>query len=318
MEPRKVPLAASLLAALLIALPLPASPSPNGDPEGASSETSRDSVRAVFAPYGELLDAHVIEYRLPGNGLASAFDYQAAIGEAQTQALLRRQQSRLDAFDPDTLDDRDAALAFWINAYNYFMLAWLLENPIDGALASSVRDYGHLLDPYALFGRALFRIGGRDYSLRQIELDILLGEDFAARGWKEARVHFMVNCASVGCPALRREPYTRANIEQYLAENTRRALATPLHLRRDGTELWVTSLFDWYANDFVEEAGSVRGFIERHGGDAARSALAATESVRYIDYDWSLNTPGNTRRVLDALASIINGPPGAEVIAATR
>lgn len=263
-----------------------------------------------FAEFQALLDRHLREWPLAGGGLVSAFDYRAALDDPGTRVLLRRQDARLAGFDPASLDRRADALAFWINAYNYFMLAHLLRNPIDGAPAASVRDYGSLIDPFALFGRELFVIGDRRYSLREIELDILLGEEFAARGWKDARVHFMVNCASVGCPPLRREVYTAANVERLLAENTRLALATPVQLRVDGATLMVTSLFDWYAGDFVGQSGSVEAFIAEHGGPGARAALEATGALAFIDYDWALNSPDNVRRALATL--------GLEVSVATR
>jgi len=272
------------------------------------SSPVRAEAEPLFSGLELLLERHLREWPLSGGGLVSVFDYRAAMADARTGALLARQDARLVQFDPAIIDERAEALAFWINAYNYFMLAHLLRNPIDSAPAGSVRDYGSLIDPYALFGRALFSIGNRNYSLREIELDILLGDEFAERGWKDARVHFMVNCASVGCPPLRREVYTAANVECYLAENTRLALATPLQLRVDGTTLEVTSLFEWYANDFAEQSGSVRQFIAEHGGNDARAALLATDTLGFIDYDWALNSPANMRRALDALG------PGANAV----
>ena len=146
----------------------------------------------------------------------------------------------------------------------------------------------------------LFDVGGRSYSLQEIELDVLLGERFSARGWKDARVHFMVNCASVGCPPLRRRIYTAENIDPMLAENTRRALDTPLHLDRAGDVLRLSSLFDWYAADFVGQSGSVEAFIRDHGSSSAKAKLEATDAVEFIDYDWSLNSPENFDRLLSA------------------
>jgi len=57
-----------------------------------------------------------------------------------------------------------------------------------------------------VFEREKFVIDGEKYSLNQMEKEILLGQDYAERGWKDARVHFAVNCASVGCPPWQRIP----------------------------------------------------------------------------------------------------------------
>ncbi|MBS3823617.1 MAG: DUF547 domain-containing protein [Wenzhouxiangellaceae bacterium] len=259
---------------------------------------SEPDLEQVYAPYQALLERHLRERDLPRGGLISAFDYRAALASPDSLELLDEQRERLAGFDRTRLETRAPALAFWVNAYNYFMLDYLLRNPDDGRPADSVRDYGHLLDPYALFGRKLFEVGGRDYSLREIELEVLLGEAFAQRGWKDARIHFMVNCASVGCPPLRKQIYTADNLDAMLAENTRRALDTPLHLARDGDRLRLTSLFDWYAEDFADQSGSVRGFIRDHGSEHAQQQLRATDRIDFIDYDWSLNSPENFDAVL--------------------
>lgn len=246
-----------------------------------------------FGPFGELLDRHLVEYDLPGGGLISAFDYRAALDDPAAPGLLARQSRLLADFERAQLDQREAAIAFWTNAYNFFMIRFLLEQAAAGELAGSVRDYGSLIDPFALFERALFEVGGRTYSLSEIELDVLLGDEFAVRGWKDARVHFMVNCASVGCPPLRAVPYTAANVEAMMAENTRRALDTPIHLRLEGERLLVTSLFDWYAADFEAQNGSVEGFIRAHGSDRARRRLESAAGIDFISYDWALNSPEN-------------------------
>jgi len=265
-----------------------------------SAAAATPDLQRVFAPYQQLLDRHLAERRMPHGGLVSAFDYQAALDAEDSLALLDVQRERLARFDTTGLDSRDLALAFWINAYNYFMLDHLLANPADGRPVSSVRDYGSFLNPYRVFERKLFDVGGRDHSLQEIELDILLGDEFARRGWKDARIHFMVNCASVGCPALRKQIYTAENVSAMLAENTRLALDTPLHLAREGNVLRVTSLFDWYQSDFVEQSGSVSEFIRQNGSETARNHLEATDTLEYIDYDWSLNRPGNFEGVLQA------------------
>ncbi len=259
----------------------------------------------VFEPYQILLERYLVERELPGGGLVSAFDYRGALAAGDTLERLEMQRRRLAEFDTARLETRQRSLAFWINAYNFFMIDYILRNPDSGEPPGSVRDYGTLFNPYRVFKRKLFDIGGRAFSLQEIELDVLLGESFAARGWKDARVHFMVNCASVGCPPLRERVYTAENIDAMLVDNTRRALDTPLHLEREGAVLRITSLFDWYAADFIEQSASVKEFIRGHGSERAKTRLEATEEVEFIDYDWSLNSPGN----FDAVLRAAGAPP---------
>jgi len=265
---------------------------------GLPSPTPAAGAVSAFESYQALLTRHLVERELPGGGLVSAFDYREALAADKTSELLDEQRRRLAGFDIALLETRELSLAFWVNAYNFFMIDYILSNSDGGAPPDSVRDYGTLFNPYRVFERKLFDVGGRKYSLQEIELDVLLGESFAARGWKDARVHFMVNCASVGCPALRQQIYTAGNVEAMLAENTRRALDTPLHLERDGNTLRVTSLFDWYAADFDAQSGSLEAFIRDHGSERAKARLEATDAVEFIDYDWSLNTRENFGPVL--------------------
>lgn len=258
-----------------------------------------DDNQTVFSPFAELLGQFVTEHRLEGGGLVSSFDYRAALENERAAQLNNQQRQRLASFDTERLETREQAIAFWINAYNFFMIAHILDNPHRGELIKSVRDYGSLFNPYRVFRLELFDVGGTLHSLSGIENDILLGDDFKARGWKDARVHFAVNCASVGCPPLRDHPYTTDNVDALLEENIRLALKTPLHLRIENDTLRLTSLFDWYEDQFVNMSGSVRNFIDNHVDDALRADIEATRRIRFIDYDWDLNSPDNMARWAD-------------------
>lgn len=260
----------------------------------AQMATAADTeLSALYQPYQTLLNQYLVELETEGGGLVTAFRYREALQAANTQAVLDRQRAQLAAFDPATLEKPDAANAFWINAYNFFMVAHILANPENGSPVESVKSFGSFINPYRVFQRDIFTVGGQDYSLDQIEKDILLGDDYAQRGWKDARVHFAVNCASVGCPPLRQQIYTAGTLEAQLDANVRRALRTDRHLRRDGDTLYLSRIFDWYEDDFVEAAGSVRAYLLRFADDDLASTIKATDDIAYIDYGWSLNRPGN-------------------------
>ena len=120
--------------------------------------------------------------------------------------------------------------------------------------------------------------------------------------FKEPRVHFAVNCASVGCPPLAAEPYRGATIDAQLDAAARRYLASEHGLRIDRGTLRVSRILQWYGEDFVARfapdapAGparveqAIRAVVETFGPPEA-AALARTTSVRvrFLDYDWSLN-----------------------------
>jgi hypothetical protein len=96
-------------------------------------------------------------------------------------------------------------------------------------------------------------------------------------------------------------PYTAANLEALLVENTRRALLTPLHLEIEGDQARLSRLFDWYESDFERAAGSVEAFIREHLSPTRAGLLANTERRSFIDYDWQLNSPEPIREWLDGV-----------------
>lgn len=254
-----------------------------------------DASREIYGPYQQILEQFVTEKDLAGGGLVSAFDYVAAVDQEQTLQKLKSQRDALAEFGLSGLGGKAESVAFWINAYNFFMVNQILTERPDGELVDSVWDYGGRLNPFVdnVFEREKFVIDGEKYSLDQIEKEVLLGRDYADRGWKDARVHFAVNCAAVGCPPLRDSLYTADNLESLLAENTRRAFLTHYHLKVEGKTLYVTELFKWYEDDFREAAGSRQGFIQKWVEPALAERVAGTSSMRFIDYDWSLNRPSN-------------------------
>jgi hypothetical protein len=131
---------------------------------------------------------------------------------------------------------------------------------------------------------------GQTRSLDDIEHGLIR----AKGAFEEPRIHFAVNCASVGCPALRPDAYTAARLDAQLADATRRFLADRTRNRlADGT-LEVSSIFKWYGDDF-ERAGGLRAFLASQGKalgltDAERQGLRdGSLKIVFLDYDWRLN-----------------------------
>ncbi len=205
-----------------------------------------------------------VDYR----GLAESADWKrlvAALAEAQ----------------PDAFDGRAERLAFWIDAYNILAIDLVVRHPGIG----SIRDIGGWLRP--VWDREAGRIGGRPYSLGEIEHEIL-------RPMGEPRIHGAIVCASVSCPPLRREPFAAARLDEQLDEQMRRWLASPekgLRIDREARVVELSRVFDWFGGDF-EAAGGALAFASRYAPEADRRWLEAHASdvrVRHLPYDWSLN-----------------------------
>ncbi|MEP2775428.1 MAG: DUF547 domain-containing protein [Luteolibacter sp.] len=170
----------------------------------------------------------------------------------------------------------DQKMAYLINLYN----AATLKLIVDEYPVKSIRDIN---SPWKQNRVKLF---GKYVSLDHIEHE-MLRKDFS-----DPRIHFGVNCASIGCPALRAEAFTAAKLDAQLNQQARNFLRDSSKNRVDqksGT-LYLSSIFDWFKGDFVGKSGSVEKFIAPYLPDSDRKAVESGKfKVKYTDYNWSLN-----------------------------
>lgn len=176
---------------------------------------------------------------------------------------------------------KDEREAFLINAYNAFTVEKILTRWPD---IRSIWDFGRIFgNP---FKDEFFTLLGKPMSLDGIEHGMLRKKG----AYDDPRVHFAVNCASVGCPMLREEAYAAARLDAQLDEQTTRFLSDRTRNRyRDGA-LEVSKVFDWFREDF-EPRGK---FFARHA--AALGYPGGAVPVRFLDYDWSLNDSRSSSR----------------------
>lgn len=250
-----------------------------------------------FAPFQTILNKYLKEETKP-TGFETSFDYQAAYSDSDVQKAVAEQKKILEAFNPGLLKGKEESTAFWINTYNFFMVAKIFKDGFKkGKLKiNSVKDLGSLFNPYSAFKDRDFKVGGKKMHLDEIEKSTLLGKEYKKKGWKDARIHFAVNCASVGCPPLLQKIYTAENVDAALTENTKKAMMTLRHLQLQGSKLYMTRLFDWYESDFEDEEGSILKYAAKYIDDATmkEKVLKIKESnIKFIDYDWDLNRPEN-------------------------
>jgi hypothetical protein len=191
---------------------------------------------------------------------------------------------------------RRERMAFWINAYNVFTLKAVADRYPIRAPIFTLQPRNSIRQIEGVWTDLRFTAASRQVTLDDIEHRILRPE------FKDARVHFAINCASVSCPPLREEPYVASRLDAQLDEAARRYLASPLGLRVNGRTLSVSSIFKWYGDDFIMEfAGRVNadvppkerailGTVATYGPPAAREvATAPGPRIRFLPYDWELN-----------------------------
>ncbi len=204
---------------------------------------------------------------------ADLVDYGAL---AREPGPLRRFLAEAAEADPEQWP-REAQIAFWVNVYNARVLDGVIRRP---GLAS-VLDVGRLLGiPTLGFFRERARSAGRSLSLDDIEHGIL------RRRFGDARLHFVLNCASASCPVLPERALTAATLDSVLDAATAAFLADGTRNRLgDGRALELSEIFKWYRSDFVTAAGSVQAFVARH----TRIPIAPGAPIRHLRYDWALN-----------------------------
>jgi hypothetical protein len=159
--------------------------------------------------------------------------------------------------------------AFWINAYNLSVIKGVIDNyPMKSPL-----------DKKGFFDAVLYDVGGTKITLNDIENKKLRGE-FK----NEARFHFVLVCAGLGCPPIISQAYKPETLEAQLQKQTEIALNNPNFIKVNGKKVQLSQIFEWYKEDFVR-AGTEIAFINRF----RREAIVEKAKVSYYNYDWRLN-----------------------------
>ena len=240
-----------------------------------------------YSSWDMMLRKHV---RWDAKGVASSVDYKAI---AADRAALGRTLDSFSAVGRVEFDgwSRPQRLAFLVNAYNAFTIELILGRYPD---LRSIRDLGSIFQ--SPWKKAFFRLLGEQRHLDNVEHDMIR----ASGAFDDPRIHFVVVCASIGCPALRPEAFVAERLDAQFDDSTRRFLGDRGRNRYDpkSGKLEVSRIFDWYREDFEKGhrgIGSRETLFARHAEQLADEP-ADRERVRegkaplaFLDYDWALN-----------------------------
>jgi hypothetical protein len=239
-----------------------------------------------YASYEALLKKHV--RWLPDNK-QSRVDYA---GFAKDRAELKKVLDALSAVPKAEFDgwSRDQRMAFLINAYNAFTVEIILTKYPD---IKSIRELGFLnRGPWK---NEFFTLLGDKRHLDWIEHTELRPK------YAEPRVHAAVNCASIGCPALRHEAFTAAELESQLEDGMVRFMGDRTRNRVANGKAEISMIFKWFREDFEKGHkgfGAVQDVLAKYAAlltdkPEEQAALKAKSlPVAHLDYDWSLNVVG--------------------------
>ena len=235
--------------------------------------------------WNTLLTTHVVTLL---DGQATQVDY---VGFADDRPQLKQYLNNLSGV-PRTESDhfgKPDQLTFLINAYN----AWTVELVLTAyPNVTSITDLGSLFQ--SPWKKRFIPLLGDTRSLDDIEQDLIRGSG----RYNDLRIHFAVNCASIGCPALRAEAYAADRLDAQLEESVTEFLSDRTRNRFEDGVLRISSIFKWYRNDFEKgwrSANNLGQFLALYRQslgldvDTANRLVTGDIAIVFLDYDWRLN-----------------------------
>ena len=211
------------------------------------------------------------------------FDYKGLKSDESTFAKYQKQLTSVTLAELSEWS-REQKLAYWINAYN----AYTIRSIIDHYPVKSIKKIP------GVWKKLKFHAGGEKITLDDIEHKKLRAE------LKEPRIHFAINCASIGCPVISDEAYRANDLEAQLEKSVNAMLTNTSQFRLDRKKkrIHLSKVLDWFRDDFtaykrVNNYGKNSGiisFLLRYLPESDQSFIKSNKlTIKWLDYDWSLN-----------------------------
>ncbi len=183
--------------------------------------------------------------------------------------------------------DRRQQMAYWINLYNALTVKVILDHYPVGSIRDIDISPGLFSD--GPWGKKLVTIEGEKVALDDIEHQILRPI------WKDPRIHYAVNCASIGCPNLRPEPFLADRLDRQLDEAAIDFVNHPRAVRVDAGGVVTSSIYHWFEDDFGGDDPDVIAHLKGYARPDLAMRLEGQTAIDDHHYDWRLNdaTPGS-------------------------
>lgn len=205
-------------------------------------------------------------------------DYKALL--ENDRDTLENYLSLLTSVDPISLN-RNEQLAYWINLYNALTVEVILDHfPTKSILKINISPGFFTFGPW---DKKLITINNIELSLNDIEHRILRPI------WKDPRIHYAVNCASIGCPNLRMMAYTAETTDDMLTENAISYINHPRGVGVHRGRVRVSTIFKWYKSDFGRNDKAVLEHIRQYASEELLAQLKGKNRIIGYKYDWDLN-----------------------------
>ena len=176
--------------------------------------------------------------------------------------------------------------SYWINLYN----AQTMQLVVDKYPVASIRDIrlgGGLLAQFfgGPWAAKTLKVEGTELALDDVEHRILRPI------WRDPRIHYAVNCASIGCPNLATQAYTAVNTDALLDVGAKAYVNHPRGAKVEGGKLVVSSIYVWFAEDFGGNDAGILAHLRQYASPTKQMQLAPFKSLgdNSDRYDWALN-----------------------------
>jgi len=224
--------------------------------------------------WGEFLAEHVVE----GTDGINRIDYAGVTVEER-----RLLADYIDAMTAVQIRryNRDEQLAYWANLYNASTVSIVIDHhPVE-----SIRDIRISPGLFSIgpWGRKIVTVDGIELSLDDIEHRIMRPT------WQDPRIHYMVNCAAVGCPNLQPRPFVAHRLAETLDEIASEFVNHPRGALVVDGRLRVSSIFHWYEEDFGGSDATVIEHLRHYALPPLAARLSDIGRIAGHDYDWTLN-----------------------------
>ncbi|MCV6611014.1 MAG: DUF547 domain-containing protein [Amphritea sp.] len=232
------------------------------------------NVQVDHSPWNDWLDRYVVT---DDSGL-NRIRYDQV--KTEDKKLLKQYITSLSNL-PVRRYNRDEQQAYWINLYN----ALTIDVVLDHYPVKSIRDIN--ISP-GLFSRGpwkkkLIAVEQQAVSLDDIEHRILRPI------WQDARIHYAVNCASLGCPNLSDQAFTADNTDQLLTQGAIDFINHPRGVSISDGDLEVSSIYDWFKEDFGSSDRNIIRHLLEYAKPELKQQLQSIKRIDDDDYDWNLN-----------------------------
>ena len=267
-----LPLMLGLSAAIVYPAPAQDMPIMAEDMQKMDSEMTEQTSQIWADILSRYLAAH--------EGL-NTFDYAGLHANAADMQALADYIDNLAAQSPSDMGAQES-MAYWANLYNALTVRIVAQNYPVG----SIRDIKSGLFSIGPWKKKLVTVEGKDLTLDNIEDDIM------RPAYKTPMVHYMVNCASIGCPNLKPTPWAAKTLEadQIAAAKAFINSSRGVSIDKKG-RVKVSSIYKWFKEDFDSTEAGVLAHLSEYADADLKAALAARGEIDKYDYNWRLNAP---------------------------